>query len=198
MESEDTACAQLTFDGESSSHGFRNVFGQRQSQTGSVNLGSANRRTAVKRLENLRQFRSSDANTAVLNANANLLAIPAMRLVYGSAHTDPTALTTVLYRIHNQILQPLGKGRNIPSDVRQIWIDPLLDYEPGASRQFRGVFNHRSHDLLNFYRTQVIADLSLLGGGKQQNLVDQFSDLEIGRAHVLTPVTDVSRMPSSA
>ena len=100
-----------------------------------------------------------------------------MRIVQCGANRDPTALPAVLYRIHNQVLQALGKSRCIRHDVRQFWVDVALDYEAGGARQFRSVFHYRFHDLLNFYGAPIIADLPFLGGGEKQNLVDQLGNL---------------------
>src|SRR2546429_9656372 len=74
VEGEYTPNRQFTNHGKCSSHSFGNALGERQSQTCPVNLGSHDRRPAIKWLENVRHLQAVNAHTAILNGDPDFLA----------------------------------------------------------------------------------------------------------------------------
>src|ERR1700704_1938688 len=82
-------------DGEMAFHGFRNAPGQRQAQARAMNLRGRHKRTAIERLENMRQIRGADADTTVRDADLDFLAAQSM---FGESrlNADPAPFTAVL------------------------------------------------------------------------------------------------------
>ena len=66
------ALIQRTRYGQASAHRFRDTLGQRQSQARSVNLRGRDHRTAIERLENVREVRSRDSEAMIGDVDSNL------------------------------------------------------------------------------------------------------------------------------
>src|SRR6266536_2161672 len=120
MQSEGTSGTQFTLDGELSVHGFGDTLGEKKSQTRAVNLRGADRWTAVKRLEDVREIRLVDPDAAVLNRDLNFPVACLSRCIEQGTDADPVALSTVLDGIPDQVLQTVRESRQIAHDRGQI------------------------------------------------------------------------------
>src|SRR5436309_15201348 len=109
---------------EPASHGLGQVLADGKPQACSRNLGKPSFRTAVKRLKNLLQLRTMDADSTVPNADGNFLAT--LRRLQAGGDANALIDSSVLDSVGDQILQAAAHGRQITEHARQSRLDYLF------------------------------------------------------------------------
>ena len=108
-----------------------------------------------------------DTHAPVSNADANFLMAAVGRARKRGINADPATLATILYGIHQQVLQALRERDGIDQDRRQSPFDMLRNLKTGCPRQLRSIFEQGVNEFGNLNGTQHIAILPVARRSEQ-------------------------------
>ncbi len=126
MQCKDTANSRFADSCKAAAHCLSKMIRQGKSQTSPVDLGSCRLWTAVKRFEDLFQFRTFDAHTVILYADGHFLSVM-VRWSQGGGQANAAISAAVFGGICNQIFEAAADRKQITRHARKSRFYTLLN-----------------------------------------------------------------------